>query len=110
MQLTHKAYNRVDRLNVVGRVDRDSSTQLEQKLDELIENGRRNLIIDLSGVEFISSYGLRTLVTARKRCAQKRGRLVLLTPSERVTDVLAMSGLNSIFDSYDDPTDAVGSF
>lgn len=110
MALTHKEYNRVDRLDINGRVDSDSVKTLEDKLNELVDNGRHNIIVDLSGVEFISSAGMRALVTGRKLCAQRNGRLVLLSPSERVADVLNMTGLNSIFDSYDDPTEAVGSF
>jgi anti-anti-sigma factor len=57
---------------------------------------KRGLIIDMSGVSFISSIGIRHLVSAAKALARRNGRLVLLSPTELVTEVLTTSGLTDL--------------
>jgi anti-anti-sigma factor len=61
-------------------------------------------------VNYISSSGLRTLVTALRASKKKGGDVRLANPSERVQEVLGLAGLDTLFESYDDVTAAVGSY
>jgi anti-sigma B factor antagonist len=75
-----------------GRLDIAGSEVVALPLATLA-GAKRGLIIDMSGVSFIASIGLRHLVSAAKALARRGGRLVLLSPSTLVSDVIVTSGL-----------------
>ncbi|MCP5094654.1 MAG: STAS domain-containing protein [Chloroflexi bacterium] len=104
---THK---RVDEVSVSGRIDSNSAPQFDQALKDIMGKGRHNIVLDLSNVNYMSSAGLRAVVSALRECKKKRGDVRLSTPSERVGEVLSLAGLDSLFQVYDDNTAAVGSF
>lgn len=110
MNVTVKELNRVDLVVVEGRVDSSTAPQLGEALDGQLSGGTKNVIVDLKGVEYMSSAGLRELVTALKRAKSSGGDVRLSEPSERVREVLELAGLDSIFQIYDDQVEAVGSF
>jgi anti-sigma B factor antagonist len=110
MQVTVKEMNRVDLLEVEGRVDSSNADQLGSVITERVEAGQTNIIVDLGGVDYMSSAGLRELVAGLKRVKQQGGDLRLCEPSERVREVLDLAGLVSIFEIYDTQVEAVGSF
>ncbi len=67
MEITHKRLNRVDLLTITGRLDAMNAPQLKQKFDELFDQNRYRIVLDLSGLEYVASPGLRVLIEARKR-------------------------------------------
>jgi len=101
---------RVDLIKVQGRIDSSSANDFEKQLTDITENDRYNLIVNLSGVSYMSSAGLRTLVKVKKACSKGRGDLRISAPSTRVKEVLDLAGLTSIFSTFDNDTTAVGSF
>jgi anti-sigma B factor antagonist len=105
-----EAMKRVDLVTVSGRIDSSNAAQFEGNLRELMGNSRHNLVLNLSGVTYMSSAGLRTLVSTLKECKRKNGDVRLAAPSERVAEVLSLAGLDSLFKVYEDDTAAVGSF
>lgn len=112
MDITVRELKEVDVVTVTGRVDSNTSPKLDQTLKGLVENGRHKLILDLSGVDYMSSAGLRAMVSCLREVKKgvRMGDLRLATPSERVADVLELAGLNQVFQVYDDLVGAVGSF
>jgi anti-sigma B factor antagonist len=96
-------------IEVQGRVDSSNADQLGHALTQEISNGVSRLVLDLGGVDYMSSAGLRELVTAYKRVSAQGG-LHLAQPSERVVDILEMAGLDTIFKIYPSKTDALSSF
>jgi anti-sigma B factor antagonist len=103
-------FRRADMITVTGRVDSSTASDLDQALKQLMNNRRYNLILKLDGVNYLSSAGLRSLVAALRECKSQRGEVVLVTPSDRVLEVLRLSGLDSLFTFYDNETEAVGNF
>ena len=102
-------------MTVAGRIDSSNAKELDAALAR--SYGRRPLPASSSisaGVTYMSSAGLRTLVSALRDCKKKGGDLRLSTPSERVTEVLDLAGLtsgaNPFFTVFGDDTSAVGSF
>lgn len=67
-------------------------------------------MLDLESVDYLSSAGLRVMVTCLKQVKRGSGDLRLAAPSPRVSEVLELAGLNSIFQVYPTQVDAVGSF
>ncbi len=103
-------YKRVDMVTVSGRIDGSNAGELESAFGELTDDGRYQIVAELSGVEYMSSAGLRALVATMRECKKHRGDLRIATPSDRISEVLELAGLDSIFQIYDDPAAAVGSF
>ena len=105
-----KEMNRVDLVTVEGRVDSSTAPDLGDALNKQIDGGSTHVVVDLSSVEYMSSAGLRELVSALKRVKTAGGDLRLCSPSDRVREVLELSGLDSIFQIFEDQVTAVGSF
>ena len=81
-----------------------AAPQLESKLMDLVENGHQQLIVDLSGVSYISSRGLKSLVKAWRAVQANDGNLVLcgLTPQVyEVFDTVGFTQVFSIFEALD---------
>ncbi len=105
-----KPLKRVDVVTVAGRIDSSNAPEFDQTLSQLIENGRTRIVLDLSGIDYMSSAGLRAIVTALRASKKHRGDLRLASPSQRMVEVLKLAGLEAIFQTYDDTVSAVGSF
>ncbi|MBM4423747.1 MAG: STAS domain-containing protein [Chloroflexi bacterium] len=101
---------RVSVMTVKGRVDSDTAPKLEDKLKKLVDNEKTQIVLDLKDVEYMSSAGLRAMVSTLKAVKRINGDLRLCTPSPRVAEVLRLAGLTSIFNIYPSQNDAVGSF
>jgi anti-sigma B factor antagonist len=110
MEIDVKELNRADLIVVNGRVDSSTAPELGQVLNDVIDRGTVNLVVDLSDITYMSSAALRELVAALKRVKKAGGDLRLCAPSERASEVLDLAGLSSIFTIYESQVDAVGSF
>lgn len=99
----------VSLLEVSGRIDSMNANQLGEALSNEIENGHLYMVLDLGGVEYMSSAGLREIVSALKK-VRGTGDLRLAQPSSRVREVLEMAGLDSIFHIYGTQAEALSSF
>jgi anti-sigma B factor antagonist len=110
LELTVENYKRVDMITVSGRVDGSNAGELESAFSNLTDTGRYQIVAELSGLEYMSSAGLRALVAAMRECKKHRGDVRIANPSRRVTEVLELAGLDSIFEIYDSKAAAVGSF
>ncbi len=110
LEITTQEMKRVDLITVSGRVDSSTAPELEEALQGRLDDGRHNLVLDLSDVNYLSSAGLRAMVSALRACKKKGGDVRVANPSERVEEVLELAGLDALFESYDNVTLAVGSF
>jgi anti-sigma B factor antagonist len=110
VEITVNEYKRVAVITVTGRVDSATATDFETNINEVVEKGKHNLVLDLSQVEFLSSAGLRVLVTTRKTLQGAGGNIVLAQPSERVVETLDTAGLDVLFERYDTREAAVAAF
>ncbi len=116
MEITHRRLPRVDVLSVSGRVQAPEAATLKEHIDQLFNEGRYRLVLDLERLDYISSGGLRVLIDARKRAREhklggsERGdvRIVHLPP--QVKNVFDLTGVTSLFQIYDDLLEAVGSY
>jgi anti-anti-sigma factor len=110
VEITTQEYKRVTVVTVRGRVDSSTSGELEATLRKLAEKAQTNVVMDLGGVEFLSSSGLRVLVTALKAARQAGGDVVLARPAEQAADAISIAGLDTLFKSFPDREAAVASF
>ena len=110
MEINSSEMKRVQLFEVHGRVDSSNATQLGSVMDRAVDDGRSNLVLDLGAVEYMSSAGLREMVRVLKRVKRSGGDLRIANPSERVSEVLELAGLDSIFEIFPTQVEAVGSF
>ena len=111
VKITTKEYKRVDLVAVEGRVDSSTAPQLEKALQKIIDAGRYRIVVDLSGTDFMSSAGLRVLLSALKQVRRfNRGDLRLAAMSSKVKKAFELAGLTVVFQLHDDSVDAVASF
>lgn len=104
---------RVTLIEVKGRVDSMSADQLGDSLTKAIDSGRAQIVLDLAGVEYMSSAGLREIVSALKRAQRSgtgAGDIRIAQPSYRVREVLEMAGLDTVLQIYSTQVEAVGSY
>ena len=69
------------RVYVEGRVDTATAPDLEKELQPLLDGSVKQLVFDLEGLEFITSAGIRVIMAARKRIAEREGSCLLVKPS-----------------------------
>ena len=81
-------------IEVVGRIDTTTAPALEKTINEDIGD-TRNLVLDLKAVQYISSAGLRVLLTAQKKM-QKIGSMKVVNVCEAVMEVFEMTGFADI--------------
>lgn len=110
MEINASEMKRVQLFEVIGRVDSSNATELGTALDKVVDEGKANLVLDLGGVDYMSSAGLREMVRVLKRVKRTGGDLRIANPSDRVKEVLELAGLDTIFEIYPTQVEAVGSF
>lgn len=91
-------------------VDALTAPELTRLLSEQITGGHSNLVVDLTGVEFISSAGLRTLLAGLKEARTQGGDLRIASTNPGIDKVLKMSGFSTIAKVFTSSSDALASF
>jgi anti-sigma B factor antagonist len=111
MEIKTKQLKRVDIVEIHGRVDSNSAAQLEETFKAITEAKRFRILVDMKSLEYMSSRGLRALITTLKEARRwNRGDLRLCNMPPRIKEVFDLAGLTPLFKMYDNPVDAVGSF
>ena len=110
MEISTRELKRANVVTVKGRVDSATTPELEKTLQALLDGHRNYIVAELAEVEYMSSAGLRALVSALKAAKKGGGEVVIARPSARVREVIDLAGLSSVFTMYDDVVEAVGSF
>ena len=83
---------------------------LKDKINSLLHQGRRNVVLNLAEVPYIDSAGLGELVRTYTSISRQGGTLKLLNLTKRITDLLAITKLLTVFETHDNEADAVRSF
>lgn len=113
MNITERTVNAVVILDLQGKILLgEGDSQLKECIARLIERGERRIILNLAGVPYMDSSGLGEIV--RSFSSVKRapggGELKLVNLTRRLVDLLTITKLISIFETYDNEADAVKSF
>ncbi len=110
MNIETRELKHVSVVTITGRVDSATAPDVEKALQNLIEADRHQVVLDLHDTEYMSSAGLRVLVSTLKAAKKSGGDLKLAQLSARVKEVLDLAGLTPVFNVYGDVVEAVGAF
>lgn len=111
MTLHTRQVDGVTILDLSGRITLgEGSVQLRDAIKELVNKGQKNILLSLGKVNYIDSSGLGELVSAYTSVKNAGGELKLLNLTKKVTDLLQITKLYTVFDIKDDEASAVSSF
>jgi anti-sigma B factor antagonist len=83
---------------------------LKDKMGSLVQEGQKKVLLNLGDVSYVDSAGLGAIVQAYATLNKNGGSLRLLNATKRIKDLLSITKLLTIFDSYDNEAEAVKSF
>jgi anti-sigma B factor antagonist len=112
MQLEQRIAGNVAIITINGDItlNKGGDILLKDKVQSLIQQGQKNIVVDLGGVSYVDSAGLGQLVQAYATTKNKGGALKLLNVTKRLKDLLVVTKLLTVFDTYDDEKAALASF
>jgi anti-sigma B factor antagonist/stage II sporulation protein AA (anti-sigma F factor antagonist) len=85
-------------LRLSGRLDAVSSPSAECKVFDYINAGHHKLLLDFSGIDYLSSAGMRMLLSVTKKLKALSGKVVLVSVTLNVMDILKMSGFEHVLE------------
>lgn len=110
MDILEKKLESVNVLSLSGRLDAYYATEVEKKLNSLIEAGQPCLVIDLEKLEYISSSGLRVFLAALKKTRKQQGDIKLACMKPFIKEVFDIAGFSQLFNIFDTQEAAVSGF
>jgi anti-sigma B factor antagonist len=98
-------------LDLAGKITiGEGDVVLRQKVQEILDAGEKNILLNLEKVSYMDSAGIGELVACFKKAREKGGTVKLLKPSGKVEDLLQLTKLWEVFEIFDEEAQAVASF
>ena len=111
MQIDERAVGAVMILDLKGKIILgDGDTALRDKINSLVQQDRKRILLNLEGVPYIDSAGLGEVVRTYTTVSRQGGQLKLVNLTKRITDLLMITKLLTVFETFDVEADAVKSF
>lgn len=110
MNTTIKNEGDISIISLTGSLDTNTSKEAEDQINKLIEEGSIKLLIDLTDLDYISSSGLRILLSTSKKLKSLRGEMRICGLNETVNEVFEISGFTMIFNVLKTLEEAKASF
>jgi anti-sigma B factor antagonist len=111
MTITERKVGDVTILDVEGKILLgEGDVQLKRKIDELIERKETKLLLNLANVPYMDSGGLGEIVRSYTTVKRANGELKLLNATKRISDLLTITKLITVFEIFEDESEAVKSF
>jgi anti-sigma B factor antagonist len=111
MQITERQVGDVMILDLKGKITLGEGDELlKDKVNSIVSQGRRKIVLNLAEVPYLDSAGLGEVVRAYTTVSRQGGSLKLLNLTKRITDLLSITKLLTVFDTFDSEDDAVRSF
>jgi anti-sigma B factor antagonist len=111
MQIDQRVIGDVTVLDLKGKMTLGEGDELlKEKINSLLQQGHKNLILNLEGVPYIDSAGLGEVVRTYTTVSRQGGKLKLLNLTKRIQDLLAITKLLTVFETFDHEQEAVKSF
>ena len=111
MQIEERAVGDVVILDLKGKITLGEGDELlKDKVNSLVNQGHKKIVLNLADVPYIDSAGLGEVVRAYTTVSRQGGALKLLGLTKRITDLLAITKLLTVFETFDSEDEAVRSF
>jgi anti-sigma B factor antagonist len=112
MELEERTAGDVTIVTVSGDItlNKGGDAILKDKVQSVLQQGRKEILVDLAGVSYVDSAGLGELVQAYATTKNRGGTLKLVGVTKRLKDLLVVTKLLTVFDTFDDEASALASF
>ena len=109
--IKHQELDNCDLFILSGRIDGATAPAFELAMRRALDLGHYKIVLNLKDVTYMSSVGLRILISTSKTCRKHRnGDLRLAEVSPRVREVMELAGLIDLFQVFDSESEAIASF
>ena len=107
MKLDERVSGDVTILTITGEITLSAGgdVQLKDKIQSLLQQGRKKILLDLGNVSYVDSAGLGQLVQATVTASKNGGKLKLLNLTKRLNDLLVVTKLSTVFDIVENEAD-----
>src|SRR5262245_27539340 len=110
MQIVERINGDVSVLDINGRITLgEGDEQLREKVSSLVGQGKKKIVLNLADVPYIDSAGLGEIVRTYTTVGRQGGSLKLLNLTKRISDLLSITKLLTVFETFDSETEAVRS-
>jgi anti-sigma B factor antagonist len=111
MQIEERTIGDVVVLDLKGKVTLGQGDELlKDKVNSLVNQGHRKIVLNLADVPYVDSAGLGEIVRTYTTVSRQGGSMKLLNLTKRITDLLSITKLLTVFETFDVESDAVRSF
>jgi len=111
MEITERSVGDVMILDLKGKITLGEGDELlKDKVNSVVNQGHRKMVLNLAEVPYLDSAGLGEVVRAYTTVSRQGGHLKLLNLTKRITDLLSITKLLTVFETFDSESDAVKSF
>ena len=111
MEIVERTVNDVTVLDLKGKMTLGEGDELlKDKINSLLAAGKKKLLLNLEGVPYIDSAGLGEMVRSYTTVSRQGGKLKLLNLTKRIEDLLSITKLLTVFDTFDSEAEAVKSY
>lgn len=111
MRIETRTVNDVTILDIHGKITiGEGSAEIRNRVRDLLQAGRKKILLNLGDVSYVDSSGIGELVSSFTTVTNQGGQLKLLSLTKKLRELLAITKLLTVFDTYDDESKAVASF
>ena len=111
MEIKERVVDGVSVLDLSGKIVLgEGDMQIKDRIKDLLADGQRRILLNLGDVSYIDSAGLGGLISSYTTVKREGGQLKLVNLTRRIKDLLAITKLITVFDTYDNEKEALGSF
>ena len=111
MDIKERVVDGVSILDLAGQIKLgEGDGQIRERIKDLLADGQRKILLNLGDVTYIDSAGLGALISSYTTTNREGGQLRLVNLTRRIQDLLAITKLITVFDTYDNEVEAIDSF
>jgi anti-sigma B factor antagonist len=111
MEIKERVVEGVSVLDLSGRIVLgEGDLQIKERIRDLLADGQRKILLNLENVSYIDSAGLGSLIGSYTTVRREGGKLKLVNLTKRIQDLLAITKLITVFDTYETEREALDSF
>lgn len=111
MNIKERVVEGVSVLDLSGKIVLgEGDVQIRDRIRDLLADGQRNILLNLGEVNYLDSAGLGALISSYTTVKRESGQLKLMNLTKRIQDLLAITKLITVFDTFDSEKEAIASF
>ena len=111
MDIKERVVESVSVLDLSGKIVLgEGDMQIKERIRDLLSDGQRKILLNLGDVSYIDSAGLGALISSYATVKREGGQLKLVNLTKRVQDLLAITKLITVFDTFDSEKEALDSY